>query len=68
MEGDSVVGNGVDKEEEDNDRFEMELELDGLLVDGGVGWEERDGFKSIEEERDGRRFGFEGASSVGWSS
>lgn len=63
-----MVGNGVDKEEEDNDRFEMELELDGLLVDGGVGWEERDGFKSIEEERDGRRFGFEGASSVGWSS
>ena len=63
-----MVGNGVDKEEEDNDRFEMELELDGLLVDGGVGWEERDGFKSIEDERDGRRFGFEGASSVGWSS
>ena len=63
-----MVGNGVDKEEEDNDRFEMELDLDGLLVDGGVGWEERDGFKSIEEERDGRRFGFEGASSVGWSS
>ena len=63
-----MVGNGVDKDEEDNDRFEMELELDGLLVDGGVGWEERDGFKSIEEERDGRRFGFEGASSVGWSS
>lgn len=61
-----MVGNGVDKEEEDNDRFEMEL--DGLLVDGGVGWEERDGFKSIEEERDGRRFGFEGASSVAWSS
>lgn len=63
-----MVGNGVDKEEEEDDRFEMELELDGLLVDGGVGWEERDGFKSIEEERDGRRFGFEGASSVGWSS
>ena len=68
-----MVDNGVDKEEEeDNDRFEMELEemkeLDGLLVDGGVGWEERDGFKSIEEDRDGRRFGFEGASSVGWSS
>lgn len=63
-----MVGNGVDKEEEDNDRLELELELDGLLVDGGVGWEERDGFKSIEEERDGRRFGFEGASSVAWSS
>lgn len=61
-----MVGNGVDKEEEDDDR--LELELDGLLVDGGVGWEERDGFKSIEEERDGRRFGFEGASSVAWSS
>lgn len=61
-----MVGNGVDKEEEEDDRFEMEL--DGLLVDGGVGWEERDGFKSIEEERDGRRFGFEGASSVAWSS
>lgn len=63
-----MVGNGVDKEEENNDRLELELELDGLLVDGGVGWEERDGFKSIEEERDGRRFGFEGASSVAWSS
>ena len=63
-----MVGNGVDKEEEDNDRFEMELDLVGLLVAGGVGWEDRDGFKSIEAERDGRRFGFEGASSVGWSS
>lgn len=63
-----MVDNGVDKEEENNDRLELELELDGLLVDGGVRWEERDGFKSIEEERDGRRFGFEGASSVGWSS
>lgn len=65
-----MVDNGVDIEEEEDGGLELEemKELDGLLVDGGVGWEERDGFRSIEEERDGRRFGFEGASSVGWSS
>ena len=65
MEGekkvDSVVVNSVEEEEEvevkddnndDDDDFGFELEeLDGVGIDGLiVGWEDRDGVESIEED------------------
>ena len=58
---DSVVVNSVEEEEEvevkddnndDDDDFGFELEeLDGVGIDGLiVGWEDRDGVESIEED------------------
>ena len=59
-EVDSVVVNSVEEEEEvveddnsdDDDDFGFELEeLDGVEIDGLiVGWEDRDGVESIDED------------------